>query len=338
MKVAIVGFGFMGRMHLRCWQDLPDAEITAICDANTNIAEQAKKAAGNIEGAAETFDLSGIRLYRDFDRMLSEQKLDAISLTLPSYLHADYSISALQAGLNVLCEKPMALTVSDCDRMIEAAQAGGKILQIGHCLRFWPEYAKAKELLSSEKCGKAFAATFQRLTAKPAWAWDNWVLEPQRSGGMPMDLHIHDTDFVQHLFGLPAAVRSFAAEDSSGRIVHIVTQYLYDDQKTITAEASWAATPSFGFEMSFNIMLQKATIVYDSTREPQFKICPADGDAFTPELEKTDGYALEIKHFADTIKRRNVPVVTTLQQSRDSVRIVQAEKESAAGSKLVRLD
>ena len=97
----------------------------------------------------------------------------------------------------------MALTVTDCDRMIQAARKSGKILQIGHCVRFWPEYAKAKEIVDSGKYGRVVAAMFQRLGAAPGWSVDNWFINEKRSGGVALDLHIHDTDYVQYLFGMP---------------------------------------------------------------------------------------------------------------------------------------
>lgn len=337
MRVGIVGFGFMGRMHYRCWKGLDGVEIAAICDAKANIAEDAEKAAGNIEGAADAVDLKRVRIYRDFERMLSKEKLDVISITLPTYLHAEYSIRALEAGVNVLCEKPMALNVADCNRMIEAAKGSRKVLQIGHCVRFWPEYARAKEIVAGGEYGKIVVATFQRLGAAPTWAWDNWLTDEKRSGGMVLDLHIHDTDFVQYLFGMPRAVRSFGAKDGGGQLVHIVTRYFYDDEKIVTAEGSWAMMPAFGFEMSFNILLEKATLIYDCTREPKFRVCPAQGEAFTPEVEGGDGYSLEITHFAKKIRGQKVEAVTTLEQSRDSVKIVEAERESAGTGEQISL-
>jgi len=87
--------------------------------------------------------------------------------------------------------------------------------------------------------------------------------------------------------------------------------------------------PTFGFEMSFNIALAKATLVYDLTREPAFRVCPAEGEAFTPEVQEGDGWLLEIAHFAKAVRGEKVEEITTLEQSRDSVRIVAAEKESA---------
>jgi len=337
IRVAVVGFGFMGRMHYRCWQALDDVQAVAFCDANPSAAERAKEAVGNIGGAAESVDFHTLRLYQNFDKMLSEQKLEAVSITLPTYLHADHSIKALEAGANVLCEKPMALNVADCERMIEAAKSSGKLLQIGHCIRFWPEYAKAREIVSGGEYGKVIAATFRRLGAAPTWAWDNWFADEQRSGGMALDLHIHDTDFVQYLFGMPDAVRSFGAKGADGRLMHIVTEYLYDDGKVVTAEGSWAMTAAFGFEMSFNVMLEKAALIYDCTRKPTLRVCPAEGDAFAPELSEGDGYSLEIAHFAKRIRGEKTEQVITLEQSRDSVRIVEAERESVAQGRPISL-
>ena len=336
-RVGIMGFGFMGRMHYKCWKGIEGAEVVAVCDINPNIEEDTKKAVGNIGDTDEPIDFGSFELYTDFDKMLKDAKLDAVSITVPTYLHADSSIKALAAGVNVMCEKPMALNVADCDRMIAEAKRSEKILQIGHCVRFWPEYAKAKQLVDSGKYGKVIAATFQRLGATPMWAVDNWFVDEKRSGGAALDLHIHDTDYVQYLFGIPRAVCSFAAEGQKGGLVHIVTQYLYDDNKVVTAEGGWVMMPAFGFEMSFNIVLEKATIVYDLTREPAFKVCPPEGDAFTPEVEEGDGWFLEIAHFAKTISSEKVEAVTTLEQSRDSVRICEAEKESARKKKTVSI-
>jgi predicted dehydrogenase len=211
-------------------------------------------------------------------------------------------------------------------------------LQIGHCVRFWPEYAKTKEIVAGGEYGKVLAATFQRLSAVPTWSYENWIMNEQRSGGVVLDLHIHDTDYVQYVFGMPRAVSSFGGKDSAGRLGHVVTQYLYDNDTVITAEGGWALMPAFGFEMSFNIVQEKATIVYDCTREPAFKVCTADGEAFTPQVQQGDGYILEIDHFVRAVQGEQIAPVTTLKASRDSVKIVEAEKESIKTGKAVSLE
>jgi len=278
------------------------------------------------------------RLAYSIAEMLSEAELDAVSITLPTYMHRDFTIKALKAGVNVLCEKPMALNTQQCEEMIGAAEKNGKILQIGHCVRFWPEYAKTKEIIDSGKYGKVKAATFQRLSLTPTWSWNNWLMEDAKSGGALMDLHIHDSDFVQYVFGMPKAVYTRCTNGPSGDYDHVVTQYLYDDNCVITAEGGWIMTPSFGFEMSFNIILEKGTIVFDCTREPAFKVCPVSGEAFTPEVEQGDGYSLEIAHFVKAVSGQKVPEITTPTQSLNSIKLILAEKQSAQSGKEVAIE
>jgi len=338
VKVGIVGLGFMGRMHYRCWKARGDAQIVAICDANENIVEDSKKAVGNIEGAEDAIDFTGISIYSDFATMLAKEKLDAVSITLPTFLHPQHTIEALQAAVHVLCEKPMGLNVAECESMMAAAKASEKVLQIGHCVRFWPEYAKTREIVAGGEYGNVLAATFQRLAAVPTWSYENWIMDEKRSGGVALDLHIHDTDFVHYLFGKPRAVCSFGGKDSTGKLAHIVTQYLYNDDKVVTAEGGWAMMPAFGFEMSFNIVAEYATIVYDCTRQPAFRVCTADGEAFTPDVQQGDGYILQIDHFVRAMKEEKIAPVTTLEDSRDSVRIVEAEKLSVQTGQIVALE
>jgi predicted dehydrogenase len=94
---------------------------------------------------------------------------------------------------------------------------------------------------------------------------------------------------------------------------------------------------TFGFEMSFVIVLERATIVYDCTRTPSFRVCPADGPAFTPEVSAGDGYSREIDHFARAVAGEKVEPVVTPEQSRDTIRLVLAEKQSAREGKPVTL-
>ncbi len=336
-RVGIIGLGFMGKMHFRCYEALEDVEVVAICDIDKAKFDDTGGAAGNIEGAEAPLDLTGIGLYDDFDKMLAEANLDALSVTLPTYMHRDYTIKALQAGINVLCEKPLALNVEDGQEMIAAAEQHGKLLQVGHCIRFWPEYAKTKEIVDSGQYGKVLAATFQRLSLTPTWAWQGWLMDESKSGSAALDMHIHDSDFVQYMFGMPQAVFSRAASGPSGGDDHIVTQYVYDEACVISAEGGWSMAASFGFEMSFNIVLEKATIVFDCTRDPAFKVCPAEGDVDYPEIASGDGYSNEIEHFVKAVRGESVPDIISPAQSVDSLRLVLAEKQSAASGEKVAL-
>ena len=338
LKVGIVGFGFMGRMHFRHWKMVPDVKIVAVCDANPNIKEDTKKAVGNIQGAEGDIDLESVQLFRDLEEMLAKARPDVISLTLPTYLHAECSEKALSQGVHVLCEKPMALTPDQCDRMTAAAIESGRVLQIGHCIRFWPEYAVAAESVRSGRYGAVRAATLRRLSAVPTWAADGWLTDPGRSGGMALDLHIHDTDFLLYLLGRPLAVYSRAARSGPREgMSHIITSYLYAGDQVITAEGSWAMTPSFGFQMAFTLALESASLVYDSRQTPTLTVYPKHGEPSVPVLPSGDGYSLEIEHFARRVKGEVPEGVTTLADSRQSVEVVLAEIGSVRSGEPVLL-
>ena len=337
LRIGIVGWGFMGKMHFRCYKSDTNVEVTAICDADAKQLQNSSGVGGNISGAEDDLDLSNIALYSDLSKMLAEEKLDALSIASPTFLHASQTIEALNAGVHVFCEKPMSLNSGDCREMAEVAKQSGKTLQIGHCIRFWPEYVQAKEIIDSQKYGKVLAATFQRLSLTPTWSWDNCFLDGKRSGGAMLDLHIHDTDYVQYVFGMPKEVFSRGVMGPSGEFDHTVTQYLYGNDCVITAEGGWIMAPGFGFEMSFKIMLEKATLVYSSAQEPTFRIFPIDGETIIPEIPSGDGYSFEIQHFVDTLSGKAVPSIITPEQSGDSVKIIEAEKESIRNNDKISL-
>ena len=337
LRIGIVGWGFMGKMHFRCYKSDTNVEVTAICDVDAKQLQNASGVTGNISGAEDDLDLSNIVLYSDLSKMLAEEKIDALSIASPTFLHASQTIEALNAGVHVFCEKPMALNSGECREMAEEAKQSGKTLQIGHCIRFWPEYVQAKEIIDSQKYGKVLAATFQRLSLTPTWSWDNCFLDGKRSGGAMLDLHIHDTDYVQYVFGMPKEVFSRGIIGPSGEFDHTVTQYFYGNDCIITAEGGWIMAPGFGFEMSFKIMLEKATLVYSSAQEPTFRIFPIDGETIIPEIPTGDGYSFEIQHFIDTLSGKAVPSIITPEQSGDSVKIIEAEKESIRNNDKISL-
>lgn len=334
IKVGIVGFGFMGRMHYRCWNAIKGFKVTALCDANPQAFTSSAAAEGNIAGAADTIDFSSLKTFSKFDELLSSGATDVLSITLPTHMHPDFTIKALAAGRHVLCEKPMALTVEDCDKMIDAAKKSGKLLQIGQCIRFWPEYAVTREIVKSEKYGKVRAADFIRFSPLPSWNTSSWFTDEKRSGGMPLDLHLHDSDFIQHMFGMPDAV--FSSTDPE--VIHMSTSYLYKDGPAITADANWHIAPKYGFKMSFMIILEKATIAYDCTQKPTLKIYPNDGEPFTPELAPGDGYSQEIEYFGKKIMGKPVEELITLEQARNTISLVLTEKESAKKHAVVKVN
>lgn len=304
----------MGRMHFRNWNLQPNVRIAAVCDAqpiNTS------GAGGNIDTGGP-LNLDDVAIYSDTADMLSSENLDAVSITLPTYLHRQVSIQCLQAGVHVLCEKPMALNVPDCDAMIAAANAAGKHLMVAHCIRFWPEYMWIKDAVRDGRFGKVLAADFWRLSIPPGWGAGSWFTDTSKSGGISLDLHIHDIDFILYLFGIPDRTHPLVANLQNGVPGHLITQLEYAGGPVICATASWMMPKSFGFQMGFRIAFEKALAEFNGN---ELKVFPDNGDPFIPEIGQGDGYQREMAYFCDLISGRDPEVVITPEDARESVRI-----------------
>lgn len=315
MRIGIIGLGFMGGMHLNAWQQIAGAQIAAVCTANP-ISKQAKQ--GNIGSTSGELNLEGIAAYTDIAEMLVNESLDAVSITLPTHLHKAISIQCLEAGVHVLCEKPMALNTEDCEAMISAAKSAGKELMIAHCIRFWPAYAWVKQAVEQATYGEAYSANFERLSSMPTWSKDSWFSDPKKSGGIALDLHIHDLDFIQHLFGATNQINSRTVKLKDGNPRYIQSWIDYPENRTVTATASWMMPESFGFKMAFNVTFENAAVVFDGQT---LEVFPNDAEAFSPELAEGDGYRHEIQYFADLIRGEAKEIIITPEQAAESVRM-----------------
>ncbi len=337
LKIGIIGLGFMGKMHFETYQAMPEAaKVTAIADVDAvKRAGDWAGIGGNIAGTGAKVDLAGVKMYANADDLIRDPDVDVVDITLPTYLHCEYTLKALAAGKHTLCEKPMAINAKEAESMAAAAVKAGKILLVGQCIRFWPAYAKARELVLGGKYGRVVTAAFRRYSTRPTWSWNNWLQDPVKSGLAAMDLHIHDADFVAYLFGLPESVLSFGGTTTEGGFDHILTRYLYPDGKLVTAEGAWEYAPGFPFSMTFSIHLEKASL--DLAQDGKLTVYPLSGRAEEIAVSPESGYWHELAHFLDCIGRNEKSNYLTPESAAASVRLVEAEISSARSAKRVTL-
>ena len=259
VRIGIVGIGFMGMIHYMAAVRVPQAQVTAICSRDP------KKRAGDWSGIQGNFgppggpmDLFGVATYADYEAFLADPNVDLVDLCVPSPDHAEWAIRALQAGKHVLVEKPIALTVEDADRMIEAARQADRLLMVGHVLPFFPEFAQARAIVESGQYGPIRAAHFKRVIARSDRAADK-----DDSGGPAVDLHIHDTHYIALVCGVPSAVRALGVIDGAS-VVHLTTHYLYDDPNLAVSCLSGALSQAGrSFTHGFELYLDRATISFE---------------------------------------------------------------------------
>lgn len=328
-KVAIVGFGFMGKTHYGAWRKCRGAKVVAVCDSN--LAQLTAKVVGNIKGAADNTALpKSVKVWSDFGEMLAAGGIDVVDITLPTPLHAPMSVRALESGCDVMCEKPMALTLSECDRMLAAAKKAHRRLFIAQCLRFSPDYAYLADLIRSGRYGKVVAAEFTRFMTAPGWSatGKSWILDESKSGGLYVDAHIHDADYILSVFGQPKAVLSKCHRCKDGYVDHLVTSYDYPDGKVVTASSSFAAKKSLMFDAAARVFFEKATVYLGGAYVKPMVVYPDEGKPFSPRLANRTCYEEEIRRFSKWIEGSGgLPLAAA--DARASLKLVLAERKSA---------
>ena len=207
LRVGVVGIGFMGSNHFNIWRQHKEAEVAAIADVNRKkLSGDWSDIVGNIAVGGGRVNLKGIKTYDNPAKLIGDQDIDVVDICLPTYLHARVAINALEAGKHVLCEKPMANNIKDAAKLAQAAKKAakkGRKFMVAHGIRFWPEYEALKDIVSKGKYGKVLSMHMRRMSPTPIWSWNNWLMAANKSGSAALDLHIHDTDFANSLFGKP---------------------------------------------------------------------------------------------------------------------------------------
>lgn len=320
IKIGLIGCGYMGNMHMNCYSALEGVEVVAVADIRREKAENLAK-------------LSNAVVYGDGAELIKNADVDAIDICLPTFLHAKYAELAMKKVSYVFVEKPATLTVEEGEHLLKVQQQTGAFVQVGQVIRFWDEYVWLKKLIESEKYGKVRNAQFRRLSPRPDWAWDGWVLDADRSGGAALDLHIHDADFMLYLFGDPQKVSTILAHggDKNSYIASVCEYAGF----TVSLEGSWDYPPEYPFEMAFRVRFDNAVAELTNAGLRLY----ADGTCVTPKIEKAfvasnavggnisdlGGYFNELKYFTGCIRDGKKPEQAELADAVNSVRFVRGE-------------
>ena len=334
-RIAIVGYGFMGKTHYGAWRKCRGAKVVAICDAN--LSQLTAKVEGNIKGVADNTAVpKSVRVYEDFGAMLAAGGFDIVDITLPTLLHPKTAIAALKAGYHVLCEKPMALELKDCDRMLAAAKAAKRQLLIAQCVRFFPENVYVRELVESGKYGKVVAADFTRFIAPPKWSpkGADWFFDEKKSGGVLFDAHVHDVDYIAGTFGRPEALTALFHRNAKGFVDHTTATFFYRNA-LITSDSSFASAASLVWDASGRVFFERATVYFGPFYKAPLTVYPEVGKPFSPKLPRKTGYEAEIEYFLGLVEGRKQKRVLTARDARDSIALLVAERRSAVSGKRV---
>lgn len=332
--VGVVGLGFMGRTHLKAYNSAADAglpcRVVAVCSSDPAQLDPAGSVGGNIDSGAEgpLFDSDEVGCYTDFDELLADERVGLVSVCTPTPTHVDLAIRALEAGKHVLVEKPVAVSLAEVERLEVAAEASPKLCVPAMCVRAWPAWAWLKDRVEDGSLGELRSLSIRRLGSRPAWS--SFYADPSLSGGALGDLHIHDTDFVCWLLGIPSSV------SSSGTIDHVTTQYRYEGGPAhVVAEGAWDHHEGFPFVMRYTAVFEHATADCQLGRDPELCLY-RKGEAEAVGLEPITGWDGQIRKLVMAIADGGAPPAT-MREAVGVMRVIEAEKQSLAESGAVRV-
>ena len=333
IKFAMLGYGGIAKSHKHGYELLKKegfpVKLIAICDINEEQFTAAEQAI-NL-GTTYGTDLTDIALYTSIDTMLEKEDFDVIDICLPTYLHKEYAIKLMRAGKHVLSEKPMSLSYADCAELLNVANECNKKITIGQCLHFEAGYVYLKKCIEEQTFGKPQNIVFERLSELPTWkCFEDWYLDPKRSGSAPFDLHIHDIDMANYLLGMPNSV-SAVTLDNDVPMQYINSRLFYDNGVTVFATASWNEVKGAPFLMSYRARFDKATLIY---RGGTVKVYPINADAYEAEETKPehvkDRMAEEIRNMALLVGDPDfVNTVNTPECAAGSILLMEKLVESA---------
>ena len=328
-RVALLGCGSMGTTHAHAYKSMKNVRVVAVCD----IRKEQR------EFVASLLDCPACASYEE---MKQHYEWDMLDVCLPTYLHPEYALDAMQEKKHVFCEKPIALTVSDAQRMIDTAKEHGVLFTVGHVLRFFPPYQQAVKEIERGRVGIPRLIRTLRNQPFPPWSWELWYQDTSKSGGPEIDLAIHDYDFIAHHFGTVDRVyaKSFGTERKDQ--MHSLAILRLKNGSMAHVEASWAMPQGSGLRMGFEVVGTEGQLCWDSHKDTPLKtiLDIEESDPLTlqnPMMGKMDPYATQLRAFIQAIEKgTEIPVKP--EEALAALKIGLAAIKSAQTGTAVRLE
>ncbi|MEH7236012.1 Gfo/Idh/MocA family protein [Bacillus sp. JJ1562] len=295
-NILLIGAGTMGNEHARSYYAMEDVHVVGIVDKR-------KEKAREIIGEHDT------QIFQTLEEAVNNlEQIDVIDVCVPTFLHKEYVRKAADYGIDVICEKPLAYTLEDAREMINYCNKKNVKLFVGHVVRFFPQYAKAKELVTNSSIGEIGVVRTRRGGNFPP-GWSDWYSDQSKSGGVILDLIIHDFDFLRWNFGEVERVFAKGLADLDYAIVTLA----FESGVIAHVEGSWVHQ---AFSTQFELAGKSGIIEYDSSKEePVFlSMKQSNGDKNGVQVPqsplKKSPYFIELQHFLKCLKTNETPIVT----------------------------
>ena len=318
MKIALVGVGGMGSVHFNIYKNMQDIELVA-CDIRIDML---KEKVGDLP----------VRVYADMGEMLAVEKPDMVDICTPTYLHAEQTVKAMEAGADVLSEKPMGLNSRECDMILDMIKKTGRRYMTAHVVRFMNAYVYLRGIIESGKYGKLESLSMRRFSQTPLWSWENWFIDEKKSGHVTLDLMIHDLDYMQSVLGEPKDIVGVYHPMTGTLTNYAFANYIYDNCN-VSIETGWYNDQGLRFAADFKAVFENGNLVlqdgqlYENNVLVDLTNTEKVGETGI-NISNVDGYAGEIKYFIECRQKGVENSMVTPESAAATIKLVERTLES----------
>nr|WP_233341009.1 Gfo/Idh/MocA family oxidoreductase [Haloprofundus sp. MHR1] len=317
-RIGLVGSGFMATTHANSYQEIAGAEIAAVASLGDNRAEFAAEHAPDAD------------VYADAEEMMDDADVTVVDICTPTPTHRPLVEAAAARGLDTFCEKPLARTAEDADAVVDAVEEAGITFMTGHVLRYFPEYAEAKRRIDAGEIGTPGTLRTERLSSPPRYGSNSWFGDKAQSGGVLLDMAIHDFDYLRWVAGEVDRVFARTTEWDDGHLnQHSSVVLRFEDGAVGHVEASWGYPEGSPFITSYELAGDEGMLEFDARDENAVRVSGGVEGANAPAspLAKSP-YTAELEHFVDCVENGEDPDISP-NDAREAVRVALAAIESS---------
>jgi len=344
VRIGLIGLGVIGTPHARILKEVEECDLVAAADVD----EKQKRVVEEL----------GIKFYKNYQEMIAKESLQGVILAVPNHLHAPIGIVCAERGLHLLVEKPIAQSVSEADRLVEAARKKKVQILVGHQRRFSSLVEKAREIITGGELGRLVGVNVTWAVLKPRSYYEGAMSWRKEKGGGPILINlIHEIDMLRHICGeidevyalVSNKVRNFPVEDTAAITLHfkngaLGTIFLTDSTPSLT---SWEGTSRennllysdfgnccnfFGTKASL-LFPQMKRLYYTDPQKAEWKY-PITEQGY--KIVREDPYIKEFRHFCRVILGKEIPQISG-EDGKRTLEVTLAIRRSGVTGKPIRL-
>ena len=328
IQIAILGAGTIGTIHGLASLEAAGVRVRSVW---SRALPSAERLAGRL----------GARAVADAAEIAADPDVDAVLVATPTHLHAEGALAAIAAGKHVLCEKPLARDLASAERIVSAAEGAGVRLLVGHVVRFFPEFVRLREAVRAGEVGNPAVVRMSRLASFPHGSAE-WHADRAFSGGVVLDMAIHDLDWLLWTLGPATRVYARGLDERAPRMLDyaLITVRLASGA-IAHVESSWAEAE--GFRVCGEVAGDRGLLTYDSAEATPYDLALREPPDTPPGVNVPTAYTarspyvLQLEHWARVLRGEEAPICPPAD-ALAALRLALAALESVARHEPVALE